>query len=150
MAAETVTIANGTNTITGARMSATAGIKCVRFFADGELQDLKTYHIKGVNGNYISRGGTTGSEISIVLRFIGPDDGGVNDPYLLYESANAVLSHSANIKATPWTITYRGTSYTRCEATSAKRISEVKPTGRNETPTPYVWFDVEYRFTTND
>ena len=147
MAAETLTITDGTTTLSAARMSTTVGIKLVHCIPDGELQAIKTYHLPGVNGNYVSRGGTTGADITIRLRFQGPGDGGVNDPFIIYEATNTFVSNADDIDKTPLSITYRGKTYTRCEAVSVKRVTNPKPTVRTA---GHVWFDADYIFTTND
>ncbi|MCX7935134.1 MAG: hypothetical protein N3A66_07745 [Planctomycetota bacterium] len=95
-----------------------ANSRCALYLrVDGAEYQRIRFHVPGVDGNYVIRGGRTGQRIVAVMRYIG--------------TLNTVLSNMASDRAA-WENTAvmivdsNGDYYTNCNLVSLSRISDPK------------------------
>lgn len=104
------------------------------------LQDIRRYHVPGVDGQYLVRLGEVGRTITMRVRYMGvtKDASEAN-----YNQDLGKLSLAA------YTIATMGQTYEGCNLTSSRRSAVIRPTGipvSAESPNT-VFFDAEFVFT---
>jgi hypothetical protein len=120
-------------------MAMAAGRYAVDIDLGAELQDLKRFRIPGVRGQYVLRGGGTGRNITIVVRYIDTSVSGVEGKY----SADVTA-----FTADSFTLAYAGSTYygLNLDAASVHKINPIRNTGDSATA-GMCFCDVAMRFT---
>ncbi|MFQ5409534.1 MAG: hypothetical protein ACE5FI_14080 [Anaerolineales bacterium] len=117
-------------------LDTTNGRKALAILVDAADLDLKRFHVPGVDGNFVVRGGIKGRRILARVRYIGSNVGAALALY---------VADRTSWEATSVSITDDGgTSYTTCNVASMRVTSPPRPTGR---ASGQAYLDVEAIFT---
>ena len=131
-------------TIGGASFAAlamTAGRKALDMQADSPEYEIIRYHVKGVTGSYLTRGGRIGTPIKARMRYIGASVAAATALF----NTDVVAWQNTAVSITA----HDGVLYTRCQLDpGSMRQLSIKASGRGAAVA--VFLDAEASFTSDD
>lgn len=99
------------------------GRKALTIVVDAAEPDIKRFHVPGVDGNFVVRGGIKGRRIMARMRYVGSSAAAAVALYVAdrtsWESASVSITDDA------------GLSYDTCNLASMRVTSPPRPTGRS-------------------
>lgn len=121
---------------TFASLAFAAGRFALAFERGAPREDVTLYHVKGVAGSYVSRGGSEGVPLTLCVRYAGADAAAV---FAACEASVNSFRESPVTVAGP-----AGATYPRCVLQQARVVRPPAATGRPGGPAAFM--DVEFVF----